>query len=161
VPRRCITLNRDISSFVPAKATPFLAGPTQHLGRRSTTTTPLATTIRPSLAAARRYKKETTGLEDNAEGYWRRGQLAWRAPGCDHKFVSDAPICLRVLGFDNWTLSPSGFTHVGARSGGARDCVSKGVQPSHRLATVALAAAIELKNDSSRHERCRCSASGL
>jgi hypothetical protein len=62
-----------MSSFVPAKATPFLAGPTQRLGRRSTTTTPLATTIRPSLAAARRYKKETTGLEDNAEGYWRRG----------------------------------------------------------------------------------------
>ena len=37
---------------------PF-ATPFRH-GRRSTTTTPRATTIRPSLAAGRRYKNETT-----------------------------------------------------------------------------------------------------
>jgi hypothetical protein len=52
-PRRSIALNRDMS-----KVCPFTA-PFRH-GRRSTMTTPRATTIRPSLAAARRYKNETT-----------------------------------------------------------------------------------------------------
>jgi hypothetical protein len=56
-PRLCITLSRDImSSFILAngsRATPFQTGPTQRLRRRFTTTTHLATTIRPSLAAQR------------------------------------------------------------------------------------------------------------
>src|SRR5258708_4941578 len=43
-----------MSSFVPAKATPFWARPTQGLGRRPTTTTTPATTTPRSLAATRR-----------------------------------------------------------------------------------------------------------
>jgi hypothetical protein len=47
VRRRSITRG-TMSSFVPARTTPSRAGPTQRLGRRSTTTTRLATTIRQS-----------------------------------------------------------------------------------------------------------------
>src|SRR3954471_15212277 len=48
-----------MSSLVPAKATPVRAGPTQRLGSRPTTTTPLATTAPRSLAATRRYWSRT------------------------------------------------------------------------------------------------------
>jgi hypothetical protein len=52
--------------------------PLRH-GRRSTTTTPLATTIRPSLAAARRYKNETTRSSSEPR------PLAWSTISCRFK----------------------------------------------------------------------------
>ena len=48
-PQGCITPNRDMSSFVPAKVW-------THAFRRSSKTRPRATTIHPSLAAADRWR---------------------------------------------------------------------------------------------------------
>src|SRR5205807_4031557 len=50
-----------------SRATPFLAGPTQRLRLRFTTTTHLATTIRPSLAAQRPYLLRTRGEPINSQ----------------------------------------------------------------------------------------------
>src|SRR5258707_3548512 len=65
MPQRCITTARAImSSFLqawPQASPPFRAGPTHRHRRRSITTTPLATTIRLSLAAKRRYPFKTSG----------------------------------------------------------------------------------------------------